>query len=264
MRSKEGQVADWRDEAAYAPLLAADRSLFAWEWLRRDPAFRDAATRSRSRPVAAGPAARVSDQAAARWGLHAFEPPCLSAGKARPLWRREVFPAILCVRARDEGEHGERLDLGRLERFVTILKGPTGTEHLLLSDGWRTLRLDIMSGTVTAGPVLLDYQLCGMKRALGPLLALRQLLALWRGGQFSRSLHPPEARAARWILVLRARDALAAGANQKEIAAGLLDGAAAGPRWRVEAPDVRSRVQRLVRTARKMAAGGYLSLLGGR
>jgi hypothetical protein len=27
---------DWRDAAAYAPLLEADRSLFAWEWLRRD------------------------------------------------------------------------------------------------------------------------------------------------------------------------------------------------------------------------------------
>ena len=34
---------DWRDAAAYEPLLEADRSLIAWEWLRRDRGYREAA-----------------------------------------------------------------------------------------------------------------------------------------------------------------------------------------------------------------------------
>jgi hypothetical protein len=34
--------AEWHDAAAYAPLLEADHSLFAWEWLRRDPAWHSA------------------------------------------------------------------------------------------------------------------------------------------------------------------------------------------------------------------------------
>ena len=111
---------------------------------------------------------------------------------------------------------------------------------------------------------MLVFELSGMRSVLGPLLTLRQLAALWHTGRFSRALHPPEVRAARWILLLRAHDALIAGAGQREIAERLLDRDAAGRRWRVEAPALRSRVQRLVRSARSMAAGGYRSLLTGR
>lgn len=64
--------------------------------------------------------------------------------------------------------------------------------------------------------------------------------------------------------MLRAHDALAAGASQREIAAVLLDEEALAPRWRVEAPSLRSKVQRLVRSARAMADGGYRLILGGR
>jgi hypothetical protein len=61
--------------------------------------------------------------------------------------------------------------------------------------------------------------------------------------------------------MLRAYDGIVAGAAQREIAALLLSSEAGRERWRVEAPTVRLRVQRLVRSARAMAAGGYLSLL---
>lgn len=61
--------------------------------------------------------------------------------------------------------------------------------------------------------------------------------------------------------MLRAHDAMASGATQREIAAKLLSVEAEEARWRVSVPTVRSRVQRLVRNTRAMAAGGYLSLL---
>jgi hypothetical protein len=61
--------------------------------------------------------------------------------------------------------------------------------------------------------------------------------------------------------LLRAHDALAAGASQREIAACLFDELAAQRRWRVNAPHLRSRVQRLVRAARQAACGAYLGLL---
>ena len=61
--------------------------------------------------------------------------------------------------------------------------------------------------------------------------------------------------------MLRASDALAAGAAQREIAAVLLNAEAEVERWRVIAPTLRARAQRLVRAARRMAAGGYRSLL---
>ena len=260
MRREEEQVADWGDAAAYAPLLEADRSLFAWEWLRRVPDYREAAARSGATGVDRS-GTIIADERAARWGLHTFERSNLAGPDARPIWRREVCPSVLSARAADEGEAEERFDLRRLRIGAAVVRSRSGIEHVLLSDRGRRLRLDIVSGTICNGPVLLRFELAGMRSMVRPLLTLRQVVALWRAGRFSRALHPLETGAARWILLLRTHDALAAGADQREIAERLLDRDAAWPRWRVKAPALRSRAQRLVREARRMAAGGYLSLL---
>ena len=262
MHQEHGHAAKWRDAAAYALLLEADRSVFAWEWLRRDPGYRAAAERARE--TAAGPEPPAAPIEPARWGLHAFEPPHLGAPSARPVWRQEVYPSVLAAGAAEGGRDQDRLDLERLKRFVTLVGGDAGSEHLLFSDGRSTIRVDIVAGTVRERPSLLVYRLSGLTGLKEPLLVLRQLLALWRAGDFSPALHPREQRAARWILMLRAHDALVAGAGQREIAARLLGPEAAKRRWRVEVPSLRSRVQRLVREARRMAAGAYLSMLGRR
>lgn len=250
MRPGEGHAADWREGAAYAPLLKADRSIFAWEWLRRDRGYRAAALAER--PSAAG-----SSSAPERWGLHAFEDPSLAAPDARPLWRADAHAPVLAALGAGRGPASDAFDLARFAAMATILKVPQGREHLLISDGLRTIRLDILAGTVTGGPVQLRYLLTGLEAAERPLMTLRRLLALQRTGRFSCSLHRPERRARRWILMLRAHDALAAGADQREIAAALLSRAAGERRWRSGAPSLRSQVQRLVRGARHMASGGY-------
>jgi hypothetical protein len=61
--------------------------------------------------------------------------------------------------------------------------------------------------------------------------------------------------------MLRAADALAAGAGQREIAQLLLSEEAGEPRWRTRAPSLRSQAQRLVRAARRMESGSYRELL---
>ena len=255
-----GHAADWRDAAAYAPLLAADRSLFAWEWLRRDPAYRAAAERARKGPSGSPPDAIAE---AARWGLHAFEVPSCGAPAARPVWRAHIHPYVLEADASPAGEGCDSFDLSRLRAISTIVSGGGGEEHLLISDGLRTIRLDVLSGSLRHGPVRLQYRLSGLGSAERPLLTLRRLLALWRKRRFAAALHPVEARAGRFVLMLRAWDAFTSGATQREIAAELLSAEAGEARWRVSAPTVRSRVQRLVRTARAMAGGGYVSLLKG-
>jgi hypothetical protein len=64
-------------------------------------------------------------------------------------------------------------------------------------------------------------------------------------------------------MLLRTWDGLAAGADQRQLAEVLLSRSAGGPRWRAREPSVRSQVQRLVRSARAFAAGGYRVLLAG-
>ena len=249
---------DWRDAAAYEPLLAADRSLFAWEWLRRNQCYRAAAERALEADGSSDPTETAATPG--RWGLHAFEPPDLAAPEARPLWRAEVHPYVLGVEAGPpNGE--DAFDLARFGAISTFATAPDGREHLLICDGFRALRMDVLAGTIADGPAELRYRLAGMVSAERPVLTLRRLLALCRAGRFSRSLHAHEVRAKRWLLMLRAHDSLTAGANQRQIAAELLGGCAARERWRMETPSLRSQVQRLVFGARQMALGGFWELL---
>ena len=255
MATEARSRSNWRDERGYAPLVDADRSLFAWEWLRRDPEYRDAAERA-----ARGQGDRRGQvAAAAKFGLIAFEPPHLAVPDARPLWRKEAHPPVLAA-APVAGAPRDSFVLDRLRSFATLVAAGR-SEHLLLSDGLRAIRLDGPPGTFDDGPVCLRYRLEGLATARPLVLTLRRFLALCRTGHFARSLHPGEPRSRRWILMLRTFDALADGADQREIARVLLSGDAAEPRWRSRMPSMRSRAQRLVRSARGFAAGGYRALL---
>lgn len=259
MRTKRRYGTNWREAAAYAPLLAVDRSVLAWEWLRRDPGYCEAADRALGQ---GSQAAQNSRSDAGKWGLHAFEPADLAAPAARPVWRSDVHPYVLEADALPTDDARNSFELARVAGISTIVVD-SGREHLLVSDGLRAIRLDLLSGSIRRAPVRLHYRLAGLASAERPLLTLRRLLALLRTGRFSAELHPVEARAARFVLMLRVHDALVCGATQREIASGLLSTEAGEARWRVRAPTVRSSVQRLVRNARAMAAGGYRALLGG-
>lgn len=260
MRPEKEPGRDWRDAAAYAPLLDADRSVFAWEWLRRDPAYEAAALEALeglgSDSGRSGPSPDPG-----QWGLHDFEHPHACAPFARPMWRAEAWPYVLAVQAEDGGDLGDNFDLRRMGPLATLQETAGKKEHLLLSDGLRAIRLDVMGGSLQGGAVRLRYSLAGIASVAAPLLTLRRLIELWRRGRFSARLHRPEARAGRWVMMLRAHDAISAGAGQREIAAELINRVARVPGWRSEAPSLRSQVQRLVRGARMMARGGYRQLL---
>jgi hypothetical protein len=152
VQAKSGSLPDWRDAAAYAPLLGADRSLFAWEWLRRDSDYVEAAHDKDGRASRAG-----------QFGLVRFEAPDRTVPDARPLWAAELHPYVLRVLAGGEGGPDDSFDT---ERFATLatLANSTPNEHLLLSDGLRTVRLDGPAGTFTSGPRKLLYALGGPRR----------------------------------------------------------------------------------------------------
>jgi hypothetical protein len=255
MPSGEHFRPDWRDSAAYEPLLAADRALLAWEWLRRDGAYRRA---ERAHRAGSGTARGIG--CPEQWGLHAFEEPGLSIPDARPVWSSKVHPFVLPVRA-VPGTRDDSIDLRALSPLCRLATGRAGRQHLLISDGLRSIRIDVMEGRIGRCRLTFHYLVAGFESAERPLLTLRRLLALRRTGDFSSPLHSPDSRATRFVLMLRTADALASGAVQRDIAAELLDPDARKSRWRVRSPSLRGRVQRLVGSARAMAAGGYWRLL---
>lgn len=239
-------AADWRDAAAYELLLGAERSAFAWEWLRRDPAYRCAWEHKHGEPFG--------------FGLCAFEDPALWALDARPFWSRSICPAVLRADAvaLPSGDVRETFDLARFGGAATVIDARgagEACEHLLLSNGLRAVRVDILSGTLRAGPATLEWRLAGLESALPQARALDRLLALHRAGGFVGLPQAAERRAPRWILQLRVHDALAVGASHRAFAETLL-GTSVGPRWRLNAPDARLRVQRLALAARRLAKAG--------
>lgn len=250
-------VPDWRDRAAYALLFGIERSGFAWEWLRRHGAYRE-------RALAAIDPAELSnggmDERARAWGLHRFADPRLPAPVARPIWTASANPWVIGAAAEASDDNAESFVLDRVGELATIAVSP-GLQHLLLSDGFRSVRLDVSGSPLRLSPVRLSFALAGLRALERPLLVLRQFRSVALRGSFSASLHPPVAKAERLVALLRAFDALQAGASQMDIAAEILSNDLNRRRWRVHSPSLRSRAQRLAQGARRMAGGQFWRLL---
>jgi hypothetical protein len=261
MHSRPPGLPDWKDLNSYTPLMGADLAGFAWEWLRRCPAYRAAASISPRRQLEhSGITTLQADSHSAMWGLHAFEDPDLCCADARPVWKADHYPLVLPVSAEAAGASADAFLLGSTAT-IALLVIERRSEHLLLSDGRRSIRMDVCAGTIRTGPARLHYELAGFTNLDPKLMVLRRLAAYRKSGCLGPGLFRPETRAARLILLLRASDALRAGASQREIAAELLDADAQAARWRVDLPSTRSRVQRLARRARSMTANGHVELL---
>lgn len=231
-------VADWRNQAHYASLLACDRRIFAWEWLRRCPAYRAAA------------ASRTSDPGG--FGLVAFADPDLPAPEARPIWAPNIDPQVLESHVGGHASQAaDQFDIRALADFVSVEVWNGTTEHWLLSNGKWCIRIDLHDGTLLGGPLLLDHHMQGLASAEPKMFALRQLVALSRHGRLPAGLQPKEVRAPRWALELRTADGLAAGATQHEMARIFFGQSVALDRWRVESGSYRLRIQRLARAARR-------------
>jgi len=238
-------AADWRSPDAYCELLHCDRRAFAWEWLRRSPAYRNRwAARNRS-----------ADDAPGRFGLLTWVDPALAAPDARPIWSIDTDPRVLCGRpAEGAGADHDLFDVREVSAFLSFAVDAAHIEHWLLSDGRWFVRLDLHDGTLLGGPALVEHRIAGLASAGPKLDALRQFVALARKGRLPASMRPKERRAAQWILELRVADALLEGARQQAIARALFGHAIAAGRWRIESASYRLRVQRLVRVARRYLA----------
>lgn len=153
-------------------------------------------------------------------------------------------------------------ELARFADGAALARGDDGREHLVLSDGWRRLRLDVVEGTlVGSGPTRLRFDLAGFARLEGKLLTVRRLLSLWRRGRFLTVLFQPLAGLPQRLEALRVADARADGASHREIAVALYGEQRVRAEWGGCSDFLLSRVRRRVAEAQRMQRGGYRSLL---
>lgn len=196
------------------------------------------------------------------WGLLVAEDPSLAASAAWIFWSPCLDASVIEVAAIKTPENGsDQFDLARIPMAPAIAVSADGRQHVSLSDGFRRIRIDVTSGSVLDGPVRLHYQLAGIDGVEPKLLTIRRLLALMHLGRFATGLEKPEPRAARWVAMLRAHDALSEGASQREIASVLFGERRVQSEWRQDSDSLRLRIQRLVRRGEALVGGGYKGLL---
>lgn len=146
--------------------------------------------------------------------------------------------------------------------MLTTVSGEDGTEHAVLSDGLRRIRIDILTGGLAGhDAVQLRFAFEDISAAQAGLRSLENLLGLIRNGRFAPGFHRRETLIARALTILRVHDALSAGASQREIAMALFGAGRVESDWNTTSDSLRSRIRRLVRDARAMAGGGYRALL---
>lgn len=189
------------------------------------------------------------------------EDPAREAPDARLIWHADFDPATLSAVAAPacDPSSPDAIDAAGLAPWLSATVDETGTEHVVLSDGWQRIRLDIERGSLLAGDaVVLQFRLSGLASAEPKLLPIRRLVALTRHRRFLRTLAVPDVWIGRHLLALRVRDALEAGASQREIAERLFGSAKEALD---RADSLRSRVRRLVREARRLSGGGWRMLM---
>jgi hypothetical protein len=156
----------------------------------------------------------------------------------------------------------DSIHVAALAPWLSIARDGDGREHVVISDGYRHIRLDVAEGSIaTSGAVLLHYHLSGLGSAEPKILPLRQFLHLCRRNRFSRSLFLPDPWIERWLMALRVHDGLMTGASQREMASVLFGFERVDNDWTGTSDSLRMRIRRLVREARSLAAGGYRLLL---
>jgi Uncharacterized conserved protein (DUF2285) len=152
-------------------------------------------------------------------------------------------------------------DLARFGDFATVAKGYNHAEHIVISDGQKRIRIDVLSGTLCEGPALIYPRLCGFADIDAKLLTLRRLSFLHRTGRFGLSLYPPHPKQRRWVTALRVHDGLCQGATTRDLAVGLYGQERVRNEWFSGSDSLRSQVRRLVVLAKDMSAGRWRDIL---
>ncbi|TRO89084.1 DUF2285 domain-containing protein [Glycocaulis profundi] len=251
----------------YLARLGADR--WAWEYLRRNPAFRADAAGSAEPSVTTGPCGmRVLRPTAwptlaERWGLVLMGHPSGDGVAADVVWNRRAFPdqiEVTCV-PRADGERCEIAERLAASCAITAVTDLGGAEYLLLRRNGRVIQL-ACSGASLLGlyPVRFKLTVPRLKGYARRIRLQRSLVEIDRqpeGGE------PPKWTKTTQVLRdgLVALDGLSAGMGRREIAQTLYGLRRVREEW--NSGSMQHAVAYLVRKAEALRAGAYLSQLLG-
>jgi hypothetical protein len=261
---------DWtKDETYDYTVKLADRG-WAWEWLRRNPAFRTAWNDARLHYGIAGydgaTTLLVSQSDTPRlleWDCLYCSSPQEDARLASVFWSPEICSSVLKLHAFPLKAQVEATPflLRDLACPSALLELPNRAQHLLFHDGSRSLQL-VVEGEDVLRPVRLLTD-----GAPGKALAGRQLRSLLcfndlrLSGRLYDSHFQRELPSQRLRLVLRILDGSLAGASHREIAQIVFADEFSTERWYAPGRPLRDRVRRAIYRGHQLMHNGYRDLL---
>lgn len=242
-------------------MSALSRLGWAWEFLRRNPAYICAYNSEGGRTVGEG---ADGTNRAPIWGLLRFEDPAADARHANVFWQlefcREVLPLTASPMRR--GTEANTLGLKVLQCRTTVHAfGADQRQDVLFAQDGRFLQLAVFGDTPLEQALLLTPALPSSGYHRSRLLAVRRLSDLVKYGWMRPSLYPRERRAPRLIRVAQALDGWLAKASYRDIGIALFGSARVERDWRDPRDHLRDQVRRAVRYGRDLMEGGYRQFL---
>jgi len=246
------------------------RQDWAWEFLRRNPKFREAwpaISKSFELHRIAGThvtevAFNERDSTFEPWGClfcdAPTQPPTLG-----PLWNPRKSGEVLHLTARHRraNDHTDVFDLAGLHCQVTMFIDRNGTQHLLFRENVETLQVCI-TGASMREPVVLLADASAPKRVVkARLRALACIMELQNSGHLLAGSCSPQPRTERLDKILVALDAWLKGANYREIGVSLYGRRRVEEDWADPGRHMLDHVRRAVRRGRSLIEGGYLEFL---
>lgn len=260
---------DWTRTENYLWMDTLTPREWAWEFLRRNPDFQAAWQIAKLEFGIAGYCAQttmiVSQHqvpSLTEWGCLYCSDPRHDAREAHVIWAPEINPHVLRLSALSLTEKVEAspFSLREIASPSILLEMPTGLQHLLFTEGGRSLQL-LIHGADVARPVRLVTD-----GAPGRVLAKPQLRSLqcFNDLRLAGKLHPSHVQrdpmSTRWKLVLRALDGCLAGAPRKEIARHVLS-EYSDDRWLLPERPLQDRIRRALHRGHALMRDGYRKLL---
>lgn len=254
--------------AAYDYALALCPSDFAWEFLRRSPAYqRDyrlnckGVTRA-PRCLGASPAVtriRRRARTASYWGLHSFVDPALPAPSSPVCWlTASAVPFLEGIADRTQRGTCPDLIVRNLTSARHLVLGPAGEQLLLLRDANAALTLRLHGSRALVTPVSTSILFRGLPE---PDLVATALSIL--GTLVLRPDHNPHN--SRDLLFLRdaliALDGRCLGASHREIAAVIYGWRKVQAVWSSRSRWMKDRMCRALAKGEQLRDGGYRKLL---
>jgi hypothetical protein len=231
---------NWRNKASYGYAAKLTGLGWAWEFLRRNPRFREECAQSQARPTTGGKVPRAIFPPS-KWGVLRADSLDQTATGANVFWDPAVCRHVLPV----------------LSATPSIAAPP---RHVLLCEGDRRLQLFVEYHPWLAEDVLLTSALTSPAAFRRHQHAIACLNAYVFTGHLPKRLFEHQPASSRLVDVAQALDGALCNASHREIAVAVY-GERRAVAWHDPGDHLRDSIRRAINRGRHLMNGGYRRFL---